>query len=470
MLHDKRHASREDATEKAQGFGAEGRGGMSVAPYPEYKDSGVEWIGAVPAHWNVLAIKRLSPVQRGASPRPIDDPRYFDDDGEFAWVRIADVTASDGVLRETTQRLSALGASLSVQIAPGELFISIAGSVGKPCIAGIKACIHDGFVYFPHLQDYRDLLFRIFEAGHCYAGLGKMGTQLNLNTDTIGAIKVPVASPEEQCAIAAFLDQETGKIDALVAEQERLIALLKEKRQAVISQAVTKGLNPNAPMKDSGIEWLGQVPAHWDIVPLKQLLRITYGLSQPPEYQPEGIRFLRATNVKRGQLSMDGVVFVHECDLPAGRVTRLSEGDIIVVRSGAYTGDSALVTPDWNGAVAGFDMIARVRDETVPQFVATALLAKYVLEAQINLLRMRAAQPHLNAEELGTIFFLRPPLTEQREILKAISIDIAAIDTLITEATQAITLLRERRAALISAAVTGKIDVRSLTPTKQEAA
>jgi len=151
---------------------------MSFPRYPEYKPSGVEWLGEVPGHWDVISIKWLSPVRRGASPRPIDDPKYFDDDGEFSWVRIADVSACDGVLTETTQQLSELGSSLSVKIAPGELFVSIAGTVGKPCLSAIKACIHDGFVYFPTLQIDPKFLYRIFEGGTCYGGLGKWGTQL----------------------------------------------------------------------------------------------------------------------------------------------------------------------------------------------------------------------------------------------------------------------------------------------------
>ena len=156
---------------------------MTFPAYPIYKDSGVEWLGAVPEHWTVIALKWLSPVFRGASPRPIDDPIYFDNEGEFGWVRIADVTASpDGYLYETTQKLSALGSSLSVKLDPGELFLSIAGSVGKPCITKIKACIHDGFVYFPWLSIDQRLLYRVFESGLCFGGLGKMGTQLNLNT------------------------------------------------------------------------------------------------------------------------------------------------------------------------------------------------------------------------------------------------------------------------------------------------
>jgi type I restriction enzyme S subunit len=208
-------------------------------PSVRMKDSGVAWLGEVPAHWEVIAIKQLSPVQRGASPRPIDDPKYFDDEGEYAWVRISDVSASGGLLQSTDQRLSELGASLSVKIEPGALFVSIAGTVGKPCIAGIKACIHDGFVYFPLLRIPAIFLFRVFEAGTCYAGLGKMGTQLNLNTDTIGSIRVALPPDKEMLEIVRFLERELERLDALQVSAQRTIALLNERRSALITAAVT---------------------------------------------------------------------------------------------------------------------------------------------------------------------------------------------------------------------------------------
>ena len=224
---------------------------MKYQTYPAYKDSGVEWLGEVPEHWDVIQIKHLSAVQRGASPRPIDDPKYFDDEGEYAWVRIADVSSSDGVLRETTQRLSNLGNSLSVKIHSGELFISIAGTVGKPCISAIKACIHDGFVYFPTLKIPPIFLYRIFEADLCYGGLGKLGTQLNLNTETIGAIRVALPNEKELEHVLNFLDHETAKIDTLIEklvgssligqskDGKSMVALLQERRTALISAAVT---------------------------------------------------------------------------------------------------------------------------------------------------------------------------------------------------------------------------------------
>jgi len=208
-------------------------------PDAPMKDTGVEWLGDVPAHWQVKSIKRLTVVKRGASPRPIDDQKYFDEKGHYAWVRIADATASGGRLRVTTQRLSHLGASLSVQLQPGDLFLSIAGTVGLPCITEIPACIHDGFVYFPEWPESREYLFYIFQAGECYKGLGKFGTQLNLNTDTVGFIKIGVPPRAEQDAIVGYINEKLAKLDGLVAKAARAVSLLHEHRTALISAAVT---------------------------------------------------------------------------------------------------------------------------------------------------------------------------------------------------------------------------------------
>lgn len=208
-------------------------------PMVPMKDSGVKWIGEVPAHWNVRKIAHLTPVKRGASPRPIDDPRYFDNDGEFGWVRIQDVTSCGGTLRSTQQLLSALGSSKSVKMEPGKLFLSIAATVGVPCIAEIKCCIHDGFVYFPNLQLPPAWLYRIFESRECFVGLGKMGTQLNLNTETVGGISVPIPPPNEMDRILESLSNSTTGIDKLMEKSMKSIDLLKERRSALITAAVT---------------------------------------------------------------------------------------------------------------------------------------------------------------------------------------------------------------------------------------
>ena len=224
-------------------------------PDAKLKPSGVEWLGDVPEGWNVKAIKWETPVLRGASPRPIDDPVYFDDEGEYAWVRISDVTAAGMYLTVTEQRLSPLGNSLSVKMSPGALFLSIAGSVGKPCITKIKCCIHDGFVYFPRFKGEPRFLYYIFASGEPYKGLGKMGTQLNLNTDTVGCILVGFPDPAEQRAIAEFLDRETGKIDRLAAKVDEAIERLQEYRAALITAAVTGKIDVRSEASGAAMEY-----------------------------------------------------------------------------------------------------------------------------------------------------------------------------------------------------------------------
>jgi type I restriction enzyme, S subunit len=203
------------------------------------KDSGIEWIGEIPEEWNVKQLKRDTPILRGASPRPIDDPKYFDEHGEYSWVRISDVTASDIFLETTEQKLSVLGSNLSVKLSPKDLFLSIAGSVGKPCITAIPCCIHDGFVYFPRLSMNKKFLFYIFKIGLCFQGLGKLGTQLNLNTETVGSIDIPFPTTNEQKQIASYLDEKTAKIDSLISKIQLQISKLQEFRESLISSAVT---------------------------------------------------------------------------------------------------------------------------------------------------------------------------------------------------------------------------------------
>jgi type I restriction enzyme S subunit len=208
-------------------------------PHARLKDSRVKWLGKVPAYWTVLKLKRVSPVLRGASPRPIDDPKYFDDSGEYRWVRISDVTASDGVLRSTEQALSSLGASLSVKLDPGALFLSIAATIGKPCIAGVKCCIHDGFVYFPMAGEWQQFLYWVFSSSQPFRGLGKHGTQVNLNTDTVGDVMVALPPREEVVHLLDWLARSNQELEQRISVCERAIDVLEEYRSALITAAVT---------------------------------------------------------------------------------------------------------------------------------------------------------------------------------------------------------------------------------------
>ena len=212
-------------------------------PYTGGKHSRSDWLGEVPTNWEVRRVKSLSIVKRGASPRPIADAKYFEDDGEYAWVRISDVTASKHYLGKTTQRLSEIGESLSVRLEPGALFLSIAGSVGKPIITKIRCCIHDGFVYFPQLYEDAEFVYYVFLGGAPFGGLGKLGTQVNLNTETVGDICLGWPSKSERDVIVEFLTKSTGKCDSAIASVRRQISQINKFRVRIIADVVTGKLD-----------------------------------------------------------------------------------------------------------------------------------------------------------------------------------------------------------------------------------
>ncbi len=214
---------------------------------------------------------------------------------------------------------------------------------------------------------------------------------------------------------------------------------------------------PYPAYKESGVEWLGEIPEHWDIFPLKRLAKIRYGLGQPPAQLEEGTPFVRATNVKSGIIVDEGMLYVDFKDIPQDRDAVLSSGEIIVVRSGAYTGDSAIVPKNFEGAIAGYDMVVTITKGYSP-FFAWQLLSREVRGLQFNFFNLRAAQPHLNSEDLGNTLYLVPPLPEQHAIASFLDHETARINALIAKKERLIELLQEKRAALISHAVTKGLD------------
>jgi type I restriction enzyme S subunit len=210
---------------------------------------------------------------------------------------------------------------------------------------------------------------------------------------------------------------------------------------------------PYRASKPSGIEWLGDIPTTWSTSRVKHLASIRYGLGEPPEYSLDGLPFIRATDIKSGTIDLASVKRVNAGDVPWSRRPRLDQDEILVVRSGAYTGDSAIVSDKVAGCIAGYDMVLTARNAN-PHFLGWVLLSKYMLNGQIYLERMRAAQPHLNAEELGSFIVLVPPEPDQRAIAAFLDRETAKIDTLITKKRALVEKLNEKRSALVSHTVT----------------
>lgn len=296
------------------------------------------------------------------------------------------------------------------------------------------------------------------------------GGQKRVPDDFVRNFSTAFPQAEEQGAIAAFLDHETAKIDALIAEQEKLIELLKEKRIAVISHAVTKGLDPTVPMKDSGVEWLGQVPEHWNVTRVKFVCsKIVDCLHSTPEYDDDGKYYVvRTADVDRGVLLTRDIrkVTVHTY---IERISRLEPlcGDIVYSREGERFGMAALIPENMKICLGQRMMMLRVTKEVESAYLMWFLNSLCVYN-QVRCMVGGATSPHVNIADVVNFYIVNPPIEEQHAIAGEISLETKRIDTLIGEAQRAITLLKERRSALISAAVTGKIDVRGYAP-QQEA-
>jgi len=438
---------------------------VSVPAYSEYKESGVVWLGTIPAGWSV---ERFRWVFR-------ESPEKIESDvvgpmlsvSGYRGIEIKDY--DDENRRRLDEDL--IGYRI---VRPGQLVVNTMWLN----YAGLGVSEHEGHVS-PAYRSYwieRDVEPRyihhmmrssIYVQGYTRLLTGIRPNSLQMSRDDLMDFPVLLPPRAEQTAIAAFLDRETAKIDALVAEQERLIALLKEKRQAVISRAVTKGLNPGALMKASGIEWLGEIPAHWVLMALSRLVDphrpITYGIVQPGEPDPNGRFMVRGQDYSRGWAIPEDIFQVSDAVETPYRRARLSPGDVVVTIVGAGVGNTAVVPTFLDGAniTQTTARVAPAKGRILGEYLSL-ILSSRLGSIQVALFQKGAAQPGLNLEHLKAFRFPIPSTEEQREIIGALKIKLAGFDGLIAEAMAATLLLQERRAALISAAVTGKIDVRGL--------
>jgi type I restriction enzyme S subunit len=442
---------------------------MSFLRYPEYKDSGVEWLGEVPGHWEVLPLKRdlafLTSGSRGWA-------ENYSDQGEL-FIRIANLTR-DGINLDLTdiQRVAvptgSEGARTKVQ--NGDVLFSITAYLGS--VAVVPPGLEDSYVS-QHIAMARLRQAKVCSKWVAYVALSTVGqtwfqtqsyggTKIQLTLDDVRNLPLVVPPLPEQHAIAAFLDRGTARIDALIAEQEKLIALLKEKRQAVISHAVTKGLDPNLPMKDSGVEWLGMVPGHWGVKPIRMVANVVRGASPRPAgdaryFGGDATPWVTVAEITKDEevyLTSTGSFLTAEGALHSNLFPR---GTLIYSNSGATLGVPKIMQLDGcanDGVVAFKDLSAQVQPEFLYHYLGS------ITENIREKVKQGSGQPNLNTDIVKALQFGVPPLHEQQAIVNQISMLATQFGSLTTEATNAITLLQERRTALISAAVTGKIDVR----------
>lgn len=439
--------------------------------YPEYKDSGVEWLGAIPEHWKLSKLryqfvfgKGLTITKEHLQDEGIPCVNYGEVHSKYGFEVDPEIhtlkCVSDKYLKDNSNSLLTKGdivfADTSEDINGSGNFTQLVSDAVT--FAGYHTIIARPFErensrFYAYLLDCKELRSQV---RHAVKGV----KVFSITQAILRNISIWLPSKDEQAKIAAFLDHETAKIDNLIAKQQQLIELLKEKRQAVISHAVTKGLNPDVPMKDSGVEWLGKMPEHWILKRLKHISpKVGVGLViNPSTYtKDEGVYFIFGGDVKEFGFDLTKTRRISRQDSNKLLPSRLNSRDLVSVRVG-YPGITSVVTDDLEGSNCASIIIIR-RGSYNSDWLCAAMNV-WVGRQQVDLASYGAAQKQFNVSDAIEFVFPVPPINEQNDIADFVQKTLNKFDDLTQKAFKQIELLQERRTALISAAVTGKIDVR----------
>jgi type I restriction enzyme S subunit len=442
---------------------------VSFPRYPAYKPSGVEWLGEVPAHWS---LSRLGYICKkiGSGKTPSGGSDTYCADG-VVFIRSQNVYDEGLFLDDVVYITAETDEEMAgTRVHGGDILLNITGaSLGRTCVVPSE--------FAPANVNQHVCIIRLIDGpSRAFVAMAMKSeetkSQINatqngaaregLNFTQVSKLVLPCLPPAEQALIATFLEDETSKIDALIAEQERLIALLAEKRQAMISQAVTKGLNAAAPMKDSGSEWLGNVPAHWETGPLKRYWTVTDCKHVTAEFVQDGIPLASIREVQSWWVNLDGAKcttpYFYEVLTEGGR--KPSPGDLVFSRN-ATVGEVAQVNDVHPAFAMGQDVVLlrKISAEYSSDYFQHVVRSPVIAEQLANLM-IGSTFKRINVEEIRSLSVPMPPAAEQARIAVFLQDETSRMDALTAEAQRAIELLRERRSALISAAVTGQIDVR----------
>ena len=446
---------------------------MSFPRYPKYKDSGVEWLGDVPEHWEVRRLRQIGPLLKGCGGSKEDVVETG-----VPCVRYGDLyTTHAYFIRQARTCVTEERSADYFPIQKGDVLFAASGEdlaeIGRSAVTLIDervCCGGDLVILRPEksvVPEFMGFACDCWVSKAQKASMGRGTTVKHIYPDELKRLLLALPPIPEQAAIAAFLDRETAKIDALIAEQQRLIELLQEKRQAVISHAVTKGLNPDAPMKDSGIEWLGEVPEHWELRQIKHFFKTCSGgtpnTAQRALYYAEpgyGYPWVRTTDLTNDLVTSVPVHLTEQalhdtaCEvLPVGTVMiAMYGGEGTVGKNGLLMFPAAI-----NQAVCGL-----LPNSTHDPRYTFRFMQFYRPHWMIGAESSRK-DPNISQEQVKKAPCPCPSLDEQRQIASFLEEIVEAFRSLITEAEHAITLLQERRSAVISAAVTGQIDVRGFS-------
>lgn len=438
-------------------------------PYPEYKDSG-EWVGLMPSFWEMKALKYLVSCNNEVLSEATE-PDY-----EFEYIDIGGVSASEGITRTETMKFSGSPSRARRIVRQGDIIVSTVRTyleaIAPISLEHDNKIVSTGFAVLRPKYLLSEFARYALRARYFIDSVVARSTGVSypaINSSDLINIRVAVPSQQEQRTIAAFLDYETARIDKLISQQQRLIELLKEKRQAVISHAVTKGLYPDAPMKDSGVEWLGKVPEHWDKIPLKTVISLKHGFAFDGNKFSDTGEYIIMTP---GNFTEQGgfrpkVPEKYYVGNDFSKEYILSAGQLLVAMTEQAPGllGSALFVPS-KGCYLHNQRLGLVTDVRVNKITEQYLFHLFNsprYRAEVSVSATGAKVRHSSTEKMLSIKVFLPSIFEQKQIIEYLEDKLTSLERLNEKALLGIVLLQERRAALISAAVTGKIDLRGWT-------
>ena len=415
--------------------------------YDSYKDSGIEWIGEIPSHWAIATIGRLSNLGRG---RVISAIEIAENEGEYP------------VYSSQTENNGVMGRLNSFDF-EGEYVTWTTDGANAGTVfyrEGKFNCTNVCGTIQPKNWEQIDLKFLPY-----YLNLGtKFSVRLDINPKLMNNMmaKIPLVIPpkKEQTAIAHYLDRKTAEIDELIADKKRLLELYEEEKTAIINQAVTKGINPDVPMKDSGIEWLGEIPEHWEVSLLKRFCKVTDGSHYSPKTQEFGLPYVSVKDV--GENSIDLInckkISVEDFDALTKNGCKPKEGDVLLTKDGTI-GRAAIVTSDHEPFVILSSLgLITPNEKLIAKYLYYYLISGLNIDQMYSFIH-GSALTRLTIEKINNLNITIPPIDEQGEIVNQIESKCSVVNSKKAKTEKLIELLTEYRTALISEVVTGKIKV-----------
>ncbi|MBN2737358.1 MAG: restriction endonuclease subunit S [Spirochaetales bacterium] len=437
-------------------------GVFQMNKYDKYKDSGIDWIGEIPEHWSDVSIKWISSIFAGGTPSKDKHEYWYN--GNIPWLNSG--TVNQCYITEPSELITELGfEKSSAKWIPKEaLVVALAGqgrTKGMVAQLGFNATCNQSMaaIVLNRIIQSRYLLYWLQNNYQNIRNLGGGDLRDGLNLEMIGSIKCPIPNDAEQTAIASYLDRKTAEIDELIADKKRLLELYEEEKTAIINQAVTKGINPDVKMKDSGIEWLGEIPAHWEVKRLKYVASIVLGKMLTPEdkggYQLKP--YLRAANLGWIHVNVEDVKEMWFSDREIEKY-RIKKNDLLV-SEGGEVGRTCI----WNDELKECYIQNSVHKVTVNDKCDSRYFLKlfylYGNKGAFDLIVNRISIAHLTVEKLKEVEFIVPSRSEQTSIVHHIETQCSRVNAKKNRTEKLIALLTEYRAALISEVVTGKIKV-----------